>query len=68
MSTDQINLISKGLKFIPTPTMGETRIIKSISSKGKPSDFLELTLQKRFLKKALIISSCDYATEAIQTT
>jgi len=26
MSTDQINLISKGLKFIPTPTMGETRI------------------------------------------
>jgi len=25
-STDQINLVSKGLKFIPTPTMGETRI------------------------------------------
>ena len=30
MSTDQINLLSKGLKFIPTPTMGETRIKRQL--------------------------------------
>ena len=30
MSTDEINLLSKGLKFIPTPTMGETRIKRQL--------------------------------------
>ena len=30
MSTEQINLLSKGLKFIPTPTMGETRIKRQL--------------------------------------